>query len=102
MPQISETLLGEGAFPSRVTESVPNDPVRGAHEQGINPERDAQRLSKNGRGSSLMGMLESIVLGRRRPCGAQSIGVRRWRGSNRGHPRDRREYSPLYYNDILM
>jgi hypothetical protein len=26
--------------------------------------------------------------------------VRRCRGSNPGHPRDRREYSPLYYNDL--
>ena len=25
---------------------------------------------------------------------------RRCRGSNPGHPRDRREYSPLYYNDL--
>jgi hypothetical protein len=25
--------------------------------------------------------------------------IRRCRGSNPGHPRDRREYSPLYYND---
>ena len=27
---------------------------------------------------------------------------RRCRGSNPGHPRDRREYSPLYYNDMLV
>ena len=27
---------------------------------------------------------------------------RRCRGWNPGHPRDRREYSPLYYNDILV
>ena len=27
---------------------------------------------------------------------------RRCRGSNPGHPRDRREYSPLYYNDLLV
>ena len=27
-------------------------------------------------------------------------GKRRCRGSNPGHPRDRREYSPLYYNDL--
>jgi hypothetical protein len=26
---------------------------------------------------------------------------RRCRGSNSGHPRDRREYSPLYYNDLV-
>ena len=26
---------------------------------------------------------------------------RRCRGSNPGHPRDRREYSPLYYNDVV-
>ena len=26
--------------------------------------------------------------------------LRRCRGSNPGHPRDRREYLPLYYNDI--
>ena len=26
---------------------------------------------------------------------------RRCRGSNPGHPRDRREYSPLYYNDFV-
>jgi hypothetical protein len=26
---------------------------------------------------------------------------RRCRGSNPGHPRDRREYSPLYYNDLV-
>ena len=28
--------------------------------------------------------------------------MRRCRGSNPGHPRDRREYSPLYYNDLLL
>ena len=27
---------------------------------------------------------------------------RRCRGSNPGHPRDRREYSPLYYNDLFV
>ena len=27
---------------------------------------------------------------------------RRCRGSNPGHPRDRREYSPLYYNDFVI
>ena len=27
---------------------------------------------------------------------------RRCRGSNPGHPRDRREYLPLYYNDLLV
>ena len=27
--------------------------------------------------------------------------LRRCRGSNPGHPRDRREYLPLYYNDLL-
>ena len=27
---------------------------------------------------------------------------RRCRGSNPGHPRDRREYLPLYYNDLLI
>ena len=27
--------------------------------------------------------------------------IRRCRGSNPGHPRDRREYSPLYYNDLV-
>ena len=27
---------------------------------------------------------------------------RRCRGSNPGHPRDRREYLPLYYNDMLV
>ena len=27
---------------------------------------------------------------------------RRCRGSNPGHPRDRREYSPLYYNDFVV
>ena len=27
---------------------------------------------------------------------------RRCRGSNPGHPRDRREYSPLYYNDVAV
>jgi hypothetical protein len=26
---------------------------------------------------------------------------RRCRGSNPGHPRDRREYLPLYYNDLI-
>ena len=26
---------------------------------------------------------------------------RRCRGSNPGHPRDRREYLPLYYNDFV-
>ena len=32
----------------------------------------------------------------------QKLGmVRRCRGSNPGHPRDRREYSPLYYNDLV-
>lgn len=29
------------------------------------------------------------------------IKLRRCRGSNPGHPRDRREYSPLYYNDRM-
>ena len=29
------------------------------------------------------------------------IKKRRCRGSNPGHPRDRREYSPLYYNDWI-
>ena len=28
--------------------------------------------------------------------------IRRCRGSNPGRPRDRREYSPLYYNDLAM
>ena len=28
--------------------------------------------------------------------------IRRCRGSNPGHPRDRRVYSPLYYNDFLI
>ena len=28
--------------------------------------------------------------------------IRRCRGSNPGHPRDRREYLPLYYNDLLV
>ncbi|PIA45044.1 hypothetical protein AQUCO_01700535v1 [Aquilegia coerulea] len=28
--------------------------------------------------------------------------IRRCRGSNPGHPRDRREYLPLYYNDIFV
>ncbi|KAH0977659.1 hypothetical protein GBA52_027378 [Prunus armeniaca] len=28
-------------------------------------------------------------------------GIRRCRGSNPGHPRDRREYLPLYYNDSV-
>ncbi len=28
--------------------------------------------------------------------------VRRCRGSNPGHPRDRREYLPLYYNDFRL
>ena len=27
---------------------------------------------------------------------------RRCRGSNPGHPRDRREYLPLYYNDLFV
>lgn len=27
---------------------------------------------------------------------------RRCRGSNPGHPRDRREYLPLYYNDSVV
>jgi hypothetical protein len=27
---------------------------------------------------------------------------RRCRGSNPGHPRDRREYSPLYYNELIV
>jgi hypothetical protein len=27
--------------------------------------------------------------------------IRRCRGSNPGHPRDRREYLPLYYNDLV-
>jgi hypothetical protein len=27
---------------------------------------------------------------------------RRCRGSNPGHPRDRREYLPLYYNDLVL
>ena len=27
---------------------------------------------------------------------------RRCRGSNPGHPRDRREYLPLYYNDLMV
>ena len=27
---------------------------------------------------------------------------RRCRGSNPGHPRDRREYLPLYYNDLVF
>ena len=29
------------------------------------------------------------------------INWRRCRGSNPGHPRDRREYLPLYYNDVV-
>jgi hypothetical protein len=28
--------------------------------------------------------------------------LRRCRGSNPGHPRDRREYLPLYYNDLMV
>jgi hypothetical protein len=33
-------------------------------------------------------------------CDRQNKKIRRCRGSNPGHPRDRREYSPLYYNDL--
>ena len=30
----------------------------------------------------------------------KKLKIRRCRGSNPGHPRDRREYLPLYYNDF--
>ena len=33
--------------------------------------------------------------------GRKTKGKRRCRGSNPGHPRDRREYLPLYYNDFV-
>ena len=35
-------------------------------------------------------------------AGPQSIAGRRRRGSETGHPRDRWEYSPLYYNHMLV
>ena len=90
MPQIYETWLVAGAVPTRANESVQDDPVRSARKTEVHQEGDR------------LGILEGIGQGRRRPQGARSIAARRCRGSNSGHPRDRREYSPLYYNDILM
>ena len=44
-------------------------------------------------------IVDANAFGNDIPFGPNS---RRCRGSNPGHPRDRREYSPLYYNDIVM